>query len=160
MKRLTPALLLGPSVIFELKILLLGLLILLSACTVKSTVVGVEVEMYKSPACECCGEYGKYLESKGFKVNTILVENPLEIKDSLGVPLGMRSCHTLKLDGYYVEGHVPAEAIQKLLTEQPKIDGIALPGMPAGSPGMPGAKAEPFIIYSISEGKISEYTRV
>lgn len=138
---------------------ILGLLVFLSGCTLKSTGQAIEVEMYKPPTCECCGEYGKYLETKGFKVKTILVEDPVELKNSVGVPENMMSCHTLKIGKYFVEGHVPVEAIQKLLKEQPDIDGIALPGMPQGSPGMPGIKAGPFIIYSISKGEIREFTR-
>ena len=138
-------------------VLIVGIFVLLSACI--STSKAVAVEMYKSPTCECCAEYGKYLESKNFKVKTIEVQNLQEIRNSLGVPEHVRSCHTMKIGNYFGEGHVPADVIQELLAEQPKIDGIALPGMPQGSPGMGGVKTEPFMIYSISNGKISEFTR-
>lgn len=146
-------------------LLVIGILVFLSACTQSNTTQssshqGVEVVMYKSPTCGCCGEYGKYLEAKGFKVKTIEVENPLEIKRGFGVPEDMYSCHTLKIGNYYVEGHVPVEAIYELLDENPQIDGIALPGMPQGSPGMPGVKEGPFVIYSVSKGEVREFTRL
>ncbi len=80
-----------------------------------------------------------------------------EVKDDFDIPEEMRSCHTSVIGEYYVEGHVPVEAIWKLLREQPEIDGIALPGMPDGSPGMPGKKEQPFIIYSIADGKVEEF---
>ena len=69
----------------------------------------------------------------------------------------MQSCHTSIIGDYYVEGHVPVEAIRKLLDERPSIDGIALPGMPQGSPGMSGEKAEPFVIYAITGGAVEEF---
>lgn len=72
----------------------------------------------------------------------------------------MQSCHTTVIGGYYIEGHVPVEAIKRLLEEKPQIDGIALPGMPAGSPGMSGSKEGPFVIYSISGGQTSEFMRI
>lgn len=89
-----------------------------------------------------------------------MTEDVAEIKDDLGIPPDMQSCHTLIVEDYFVEGHVPLEAIRKLLEEQPPIDGIALPGMPSGSPGMGGMKAEPFTIYSIVEGRVDEFMTV
>lgn len=121
---------------------------------------GTVVQMYRSPACGCCKEYGKYLEDKGLVVQHIVTEEMDKIKEDLGVPKSMESCHTLKISRYFVEGHVPVEAIQKLLAEQPDIDGIALPGMPSGSPGMGGTKKEPFVIYAISKGRTSEFMRL
>lgn len=138
---------------------LLGLL-LFSACLQSGSQQVIDVEMYKSPTCSCCGKYAEYLTAKGFKVTVIEVSDPTEIKKNLGVPEEMWACHTLKLGRYYVEGHVPVEAIHKLLKDKPDIDGIALPGMPEGSPGMGGVKREPFIIYSISKGEIKEYMRM
>ncbi len=83
-----------------------------------------------------------------------------EVKDDYGIPEDMRSCHTSIMGDYYVEGHVPVEAIWKLLQEQPEIDGIALPGMPDGSPGMSGKKEQPFIIYSIADGEVEEFVKL
>jgi hypothetical protein len=141
-------------------ILGLILLMLFSGCLQSGSKQVIEVEMYKSPTCECCGEYAKYLHAKGFKVKVQEVSDPTVIKRQVGVPEQMWACHTLIVGRYYVEGHVPVEGIQKLLKEQPNIDGIALPGMPEGSPGMSGVKRGPFIIYSISKGEIREYTRL
>lgn len=138
---------------------LIGLL-LFSACLQSGAQQAIEIEMYKSPTCACCGKYAEYLKAKGFKVKVIEVSDPTEIKKTLGVPEEMWSCHTLKVGKYYVEGHVPVEGINKLLKEQPDINGIALPGMPEGSPGMSGVKRGPFIIYSISKGEIKEYARM
>jgi len=89
-----------------------------------------------------------------------MVDDMTDIKDDLGIPQDMRSCHTSMVEDYFLEGHVPVEAIRKLLEEQPAIDGIALPGMPSGSPGMSGEKTEPFTIYAIVDGKVSEFARL
>ena len=83
-----------------------------------------------------------------------------EIKEDLDIPEDMWSCHTSLVGGYYVEGHVPVEAIRKLLAEQPEIDGIALPGMPQGSPGMSGRKEGPFVIYSIADVIVQEFVTI
>lgn len=88
------------------------------------------------------------------------MEDLTEIKDGLGIPPDMESCHTTLVKGYFVEGHVPVEAIWKLLEEQPPIDGISLPGMPQGSPGMSGEKAQPFVVYSITEGNVEEFVTI
>ncbi len=79
------------------------------------------------------------------------------LREIFPVPAGMRSCHVNVIDGYFVEGHMPVETIIKLLKEKPAIDGIVLPGMPIGSPGMPGQQREAFIIYAVSNGEISEF---
>lgn len=115
------------------------------------------VTVYSSPTCGCCHQYERYLEEKGFELESIRTENLDEIKDDLGIPQDMQACHTATIEEYFVEGHVPVEAIWKLLEEQPPIDGIALPGMPSGAPGMGGDKTEPFVIYSIVDGRSQEF---
>ncbi len=115
------------------------------------------VTVYSSPTCGCCHEYEKYLEENGFEVEPIRTEELSEMKDELNIPEEMRSCHTAKVGQYFVEGHVPVEAIWKLLEEQPPISGIALPGMPPGSPGMGGDKEQPFTIYAIVDGEAEEF---
>jgi hypothetical protein len=115
------------------------------------------VTVYSSPTCGCCHEYEKYLEENGFEVEPIRTEEMSEMKDELNIPEEMRSCHTAKVGEYFIEGHVPVEAIWKLLEEQPPISGIALPGMPSGSPGMGGDKEEPFTIYAIVDGEAEEF---
>ncbi len=82
------------------------------------------------------------------------------IKSKYKIPQGMESCHTAVIAGYFVEGHVPMEAIEKLLSEKPDIDGIALPGMPQGSLGMSGTKTAVFKIYALSAGTVSEFMTI
>jgi hypothetical protein len=122
---------------------------------------GQEVTMYKSPNCGCCVGHGKYLNGKGFDVKTVANDASLQtVKEQNNIPNNMRSCHTDFIEGYFIEGHVPIEAINKLLEERPNIDGISLPNMPSGSPGMPGFKQGDWIIYSIKDGQASEFMRI
>lgn len=113
--------------------------------------------MYASPTCGCCSEYASYLRSNGHEIDVQHVDDLAEIKSRHGIPPEAESCHTTLLDDYVVEGHVPVEAIDKLLTERPQIDGIALPEMPAGSPGMPGPKTTPFQILAITNNATTPY---
>lgn len=117
--------------------------------------------MYASPSCGCCGEYAGYLESEGsYKVDLQRTEDLDTIRAEAGVPEEAAGCHTTLVGGYAVDGHVPLDAIDKLLRERPSVDGIALPGMPAGSPGMGGAKDGPFEILSFRDGEVQPYTTV
>lgn len=110
--------------------------------------------LYKPLQCGCCDEYASYLERHGLKVEVKSVpDRQFEtVKRMAAVPKGFEGCHTLAIDGYVVEGLVPIDTLNKLLTEKPKIRGISLPGMPVGAPGMPGRKAGPLIIYEIPQG--------
>lgn len=110
------------------------------------------VEVYKSPSCECCHEWEAYLREHGVPVRSVPTEDMVAVKDAHEVPSEAWSCHTAIVDGYVVEGHVPVEAIEDLLAAAPDIDGIALPGMPSGSPGMPGEKEAPFEILALRDG--------
>src|SRR3989344_7037471 len=111
-----------------------------------------EVIFYKGAGCGCCEVYLKYLQSKsGLEINTEEKTDVLDIKNRYGVPRKLESCHTAIIDGYFVEGHMPIEAIEKLLNERPDILGISLPGMPSGAPGMAGAKQGDFVIYGINK---------
>lgn len=112
---------------------------------------GKEVMVYKTSTCGCCNAYISYLRQKGVTVKTEDVKNLDDIKRQYGVPTEFSSCHTSIVDGYVVEGHIPFEAIEKLLNEKPNIKGIALPGMPSGTPGMPGPKTEKWDIRSFTE---------
>ena len=106
--------------------------------------------MYKNPSCSCCETYAAYLEQNDFKVE-IRPSNDLEqISATLGVPPAVQGCHTVVIEGYLVTGFVPVDAVRKMLTERPAITGIALAGMPMGSPGMGGAKMEPFTIQAFT----------
>ena len=102
------------------------------------------VAVTKDPSCGCCAKWVDHLRQAGFTVT--VTEGPLNpLKARLGVPRDLASCHTALVDGYVVEGHVSAHAIRRLLAERPKGTGLAVPGMPAGSPGMEVAGREPDI---------------
>ena len=121
-----------------------------------------DIEIYKSMSCGCCEVYLKYADSKvDTKINVFDVQDTSEIKRRYGIPQELESCHTTIVGGYFVEGHIPLEAVEKLLKEQPDIAGIAMPGMPSGSPGMPGQKYGDFIIYAVAnDGSYSEFMRI
>ena len=107
--------------------------------------------MYVNPQCGCCQGHANYLRAQGFKITVKETQDMSLIRRQYGVPEKLEGCHIMVIDGYVVEGHVPAALISKLLAERPKIKGISLPGMPDGSPGMTGRKTEPFTIYEISD---------
>jgi hypothetical protein len=112
------------------------------------------VVVHRTEACECCGSYEEYLAEHGFEVVRELHDDLAPVKDAFDIPDGQGSCHTNELGGYVAEGHVPVEALEDLLREQPDIDGIALAGMPVGSPGMPGEQEEPFEVTAIDAGVV------
>lgn len=102
---------------------------------------GLTATLYKSPTCGCCAAYATFLEQSGVQVEVVSSDAALaQAKADLGVPAAVQSCHTVRMGGYVVEGHVPLEALAKLFTERPDIVGVALPGMPSGVPGMPGER--------------------
>ena len=121
-----------------------------------------KVDIYKSLTCGCCDVYSSYVDGKvSTKVNIIDIQNSDKIKKQYGVPIALQSCHTTIVGDYFIEGHVPLEAVEKLLKEQPDIAGIAMPGMPSGSPGMPGQKQGAFVIYAVNyDGSYSEFIRI
>lgn len=112
---------------------------------------GVAITVYKSPTCGCCGNYIAELRRQGASVDVKEISDAdLAVKKrEFGVSENLESCHTSVVDGYVVEGHVPMEAVARLLSERPAIKGIALPGMPAGSPGMSGVKTAPFEVKTL-----------
>ena len=118
------------------------------------------VEVFKTPSCGCCYGYVLFLKDEEYEIKETNMRSLHNIKKKYNIPLEMQSCHTTILGKYFIEGHVPIEAINKLLKEQPKIDGIALPGMPIGTPGMPGDKEEPYIIYQLIDGKSSVFMKI
>ena len=107
-----------------------------SATPVQPASTGPVATVYKSPTCGCCSLWGRHLEAEGFEVVAVDRDDMTVVKDSLGVPGDLASCHTAVIDGYVVEGHVPAASIRRLLDERPDARGLAVPGMPLGSPGM------------------------
>ena len=120
----------------------------------------LNVEVFKTPSCGCCYGYVLFLEKEKFNVKQTDMRSLHSIKQKYNIPVEMQSCHTTIIGKYFIEGHVPLEAINKLLEEQPSIDGIALPGMPIGTPGMPGKKEEPYVIYQLIDGKFSVFMTI
>ena len=118
------------------------------------------VEVFKTPSCGCCYGYVLFLEKEKYKVKQTDMRSLHTVKQKYNIPLEMQSCHTTIMGKYFIEGHVPFEAVDKLLKEQPDIDGIALPGMPIGTPGMPGDKDEPYVIYQLKDGKSSVFMTI
>ena len=118
------------------------------------------VEVFKTPSCGCCYGYVLFLEEEKFKVKQTDMRSLHTIKQKYNIPVEMQSCHTTIMGKYFIEGHVPFEAVEKLLKEQPDIDGIALPGMPIGTPGMPGDKDEPYVIYQLKDWKSSIFMTI
>ncbi|QBI21614.1 DUF411 domain-containing protein [Egibacter rhizosphaerae] len=109
--------------------------------------------MLRTATCECCGAHGEHLEAAGHEVRERIVDDPnLEA----GVPNGLGSCHVTLAGDHAVVGHIPAEVFAELAEEDPAVDGIALPGMPAGSPGMPGTQEEPWEFRAFSDGRPGE----
>ena len=97
-----------------------------------------EVVMYKDPNCGCCGKWAEHMRSAGFAVKEVASARMDLVKQEAGVPEALGSCHTAKVAGYVVEGHVPAADVRRMLAEKPAIRGLSAPGMPLGSPGMEG----------------------
>lgn len=122
--------------------------------------------VYKSPTCGCCTAWAEYMEREGFRVQTEDVTNLAAVKDSLGVPSDLSSCHTgVVSDGssrYVVEGHVPVEQVRRLLAEGSDVRGLAVPGMPIGSPGMEqGDRRDPYDVLVVGpEGEAAVYERI
>ena len=129
--------------------------VLLLAGSVGMTAQGrpMTVEVYKSPTCGCCSQWVEHLKRHGFIVRTNDTDTIDDLKERRGVPPRARSCHTALVGGYVVEGHVPAPDVQRLLKERPAILGIAVPGMPIGSPGMevPGMKPQPYTVFAFTK---------
>lgn len=121
---------------------------------------GTEALVYKSPTCGCCAKWVDHLEAAGFTVHVEDVNDLRPVKAQNGVTPQLASCHTAIIEDYVIEGHVPADVIAKLLEERPDIRGIAVPGMPAGSPGMEGGTPEEYDVVAFDrEGKTSVYAR-
>jgi len=109
------------------------------------------VVTWRSPTCGCCEKWADHLEAAGFRVELREVPDVAPVKASHGVPPALAACHTALVEGYVVEGHVPAADVARLLAERPAIRGLAVPGMPEGSPGMEGPNPERYRVLSFDE---------
>ena len=129
-----------------------------AATTVAVRGDGETVTVYRSPTCGCCKAWEDHLRAAGYTVESIETPAVNAVKAEHGVPAPLQSCHTALVGGYVIEGHVPADDIARLLAERPEIKGLAVPGMPAGSPGMdvPGRENEPFEVFAFRDGGEAE----
>lgn len=116
-----------------------------------SLLVRPPVTVYKDPSCGCCKDWVKHMQSNGFTVTAHDDSDMDAIKDHYGVPSGVRSCHTALVGSYVIEGHVPASDIDRMLKEQPKVAGLAVPGMVMGSPGMEGGMSRPYTVVAFQK---------
>ena len=118
----------------------------LIAPTVSEAAQSIIIRVYKDPSCGCCSGWVRHLEATGFGVAVQEDTDPRIIRKRWGVPSDLAACHTAEAGGNVIEGHVPATAIQRLLKERPVATGVAVPGMPVGSPGMEGGKPERYAV--------------
>ena len=117
--------------------------------------------VYKTEGCGCCNGWVEHLQAAGFEVDARNVTDLMSVKLDAGLPADLSSCHTALVDGYVVEGHVPADVVKRLLAERPEAAGIAVPGMPVGSPGMEGPNPRPYDVQVFDrQGGRSVYQRV
>ncbi len=120
-----------------------------------------ELTMFKDPNCGCCGKWAEHMRANGFRVKEVATREMDAVKHKAGVPPALASCHTAKVGGYIVEGHVPAADVKRMLAQKPAITGLSAPGMPLGSPGMEGPyAAERYDVVSFdSAGKSAVFAR-
>jgi hypothetical protein len=131
----------------------LSALLVLSLCLPPAVAAKERIEVYKSRYCGCCNAWVEIMRKEGFEVRSTDVEDLTEFKRKAGLQAGEGSCHTAFVDGYALEGHVPPNAVRKLLRERPKIKGLTVPGMPQNSPGM-GRMDGTLKTYEIGSGKV------
>lgn len=116
------------------------------------------IEVFKSATCGCCEDWVKHLQANGFTVKLNNVANPSDYRAKLGIPDALGSCHSAKIGQYAIEGHVPASEIKQLMGSGVKARGLAVPGMPAGSPGMEGSRSHPYDVLLVqSDGRTAVY---
>ena len=122
--------------------------------------LAAEMTVYKSASCGCCGNWVKHMRMHGHTVEVRNMDDLDQVKKMAGVPEGLQSCHTAVVEGYVVEGHVPAAEVAKLLRSRPKVSGLSVPGMPTGSPGMEGGAPERYDVLAFQpDGTASVFAR-
>ena len=118
---------------------------------------GVPITVYKTPTCGCCTAWEDHLREAGFQVESLVRDNLVPIKQRKGITRELASCHTAVVDGYVVEGHVPAADVLRMLEERPGITGLTVPGMPMGSPGMEGPYEDPYDVVAFDKESGRQY---
>lgn len=137
--------------------LLAGIAVMGTSACAKAGAQGIAITVHAPEECDCCKKWAAHLTASGFTVTTKLEKDMVATKDTLKVPTDLRSCHTAEANGYVFEGHVPAEHIKKFLAERSKEHGLAVPGMPGGSPGM---EDQPRVAYQVLAFHTDGTTRV
>lgn len=136
--------------------------LLLAGCTTiqaENAVADKEMTVYRSPTCGCCGKWIEHVKNNHFAVKDIVSNDMDAIKEKYGIPDKLGSCHTAIVDGYVIEGHVPAADIQKLLASKPDVVGLSAPGMPMGSPGMEMGGSQDYNVMSFDkDGKVQVFS--
>jgi len=133
------------------RIIRLVILLPFLALSSPASAAPIHATLYKNPQCGCCNAYAAYLRDNGFDVEVKATDDAADVSRKAGVPEKLAGCHTMFVEGYVVDGLVPANIVKKLLAERPAIAGLTLPGMPAGAPGMGGDKSEPFTVYAFTK---------
>ncbi len=134
--------------------LFLAIGLLAGNVSIKADDKPIDIVVHRSPTCTCCGKWIDHLKQNNFKVQDIVTNDVQAVKDKYGITEQLASCHTAVVEGYAVEGHVPADDIKKMLTTKPKITGLSVPGMVTGSPGMEmGGKTDPYQVVSFDAEK-------
>jgi len=142
----------APLIIGMISAIALGLTALYVWPSAPKALTNVSVVVYKTPTCGCCGDWVAHLEEAGLEVRVVNVESTQAMRAQAGVPNALGSCHTAVVGDYFVEGHVPADLIQALMTSKPdNLRGIAVPGMPVGSPGMEGPNPVEYDVLAYDE---------
>ncbi|OUR64638.1 hypothetical protein A9Q79_04880 [Methylophaga sp. 42_25_T18] len=120
-----------------------------------------DIKVYRNPNCNCCHKWIQHLEKHEFNVIDMLSHDMASVKEAVDLPKTMSSCHTAIIDGYIIEGHVPADDIKRLLMNRPDIAGLSVPKMPIGTPGMEmGERKEDFVVFSFSKtGKVEIFNQ-
>ena len=135
--------------------------LLLTILAATAAHAGSLLKVYKSPTCGCCADWVTHMEEEGFEAEVNETENLFPIKTMAQIPAGKGSCHTAFIDGYVIEGHVPAEEVKRLLEERPEAIGLTVPGMPVGSPGMEmGDRRDPYeVLLILNDGSTKTWSR-
>ena len=118
-----------------------------------------EITVHRDPSCGCCSGWVRHLQNAGFRATVIETRDIDAVKKRLGVPDDLAACHTAEISGYVIEGHVPAAALRRFLSEKPNASGLAVRGMPVGSPGMEGGKPEPYDVVMFGPSERRTYMR-
>jgi hypothetical protein len=145
---------------FALALCVAALSVMTAAAPTMTPVAKPTITVYKDPNCGCCRNWIAHLIKNGYRVDAKDTPEMDQIKTTLGVPTALHSCHTAIVAGYLIEGHVPAADIDRLLATKPKVKGLAVPGMPMGSPGMEGGAKQHYQVMAFDRtGKASVFAR-